>query len=106
MPEYQTQCDDTDKAGTHDTVGKGSLPSVTLNVVFHITGTAKEAGKDDPGGDHPFFRAVVFHSPKGENDQNSSQRNSCQDLNHADKTVAAQIQRIVACAVKNYRAAL
>lgn len=107
FPQANAQDDDDHKTVLHDGVGEKCLPSVALDIIFHVSCQPKQSHNAHPDGEHPFSESVSFYGVHRAEDDADRQSDGGEDLHHADEAVAAQIQRIIAGAVqKNLRSAV
>ena len=53
IPEYQSQYDNASQTGAHDAVSKGGFPAMSLNIVLHVSGAAKQYRQGNPCRNHP-----------------------------------------------------
>ena len=94
-PEDGAEEEDEGHAQRHDAVGEGGLAAVALDVVFHIARPGQKGQAGKPEDQNACFPAVGLFIAQGEHQQHPHHRQQAENLDHADKAVAAEIQGVV-----------
>ena len=94
-PEGGAQGQDQGHGGGHEAVGEGRLAAVALDIVFHVSGYGEQQQCASPEAQDAGLPAAGFAIAQGKHQQHPQDRQQAQDLDHADKAVAAEEQGII-----------
>ena len=96
ISDHQGQNHGSSNAATHNAIGKQRLVTVTLHIVFHISGHTQQSDEADPEQEMVKSQSTVFHHPYGKNDHRKHQCHRAENLDNADEAVGAHKEGIIA----------